>query len=226
MQPADSNGLADPYVKIIACGVERETAVIERTLQPIWYQRLSIPLDLPRDLTLAPKVALLVFDSDPILGMSINKGSDPIIGFALCPPEHDEPQNPDGTIKEPRSMKEYFVRSGLGEPEERKPEWIDVYSIEGMEQMALFKSDPTQHDKPANVGSILVDFELRPEQECQGACNPSSLQPRASGLQPSAPLQEAKKLEIQDLTMTLTLILTLSLTLAGSQEAGDQRRRA
>ena len=187
MQPADSNGLADPYVKIIACGVERETAVIERTLQPIWYQRLSIPLDLPRDLTLAPKVALLVFDSDPILGMSINKGSDPIIGFALCPPEHDEPQNSDGTIKEPRSMKEYFVRSGLGEPEERKPEWIDVYSIEGMEQMALFKSDPTQHDKPANVGAILVDFELRPEQECQGACNPSGLQPRAPGLQPRAP---------------------------------------
>ena len=58
MQPADSNGLADPYVKIIACGVERETAVIERTLQPIWYQRLSIPLDLPRDLTLAPKVRM------------------------------------------------------------------------------------------------------------------------------------------------------------------------
>ena len=58
MQPADSNGLADPYVKVICCGVERETAVIERTLQPIWYQRLSIPLDLPRDLTLAPKVPL------------------------------------------------------------------------------------------------------------------------------------------------------------------------
>ena len=117
-------------------------------------------------------MALLVFDSDPILGMSINKGSDPIIGFALCPPEHDEACNPDGTIKEPRSMKEYFVRSGLGEPEERKPEWVDLYSIEGMEQMALFKSDPTQHDKPPNVGSVLVDFELRPEQECQGACNP------------------------------------------------------
>jgi len=63
-------------------------------------------------------VALLVFDSDPVLGMSINKGSDPIIGFALCPPEHDEPLNSDGTTKEPRSMKEYFVRSGLGEPEE------------------------------------------------------------------------------------------------------------
>ena len=52
----------------------------------------------------ALKVALLVFDSDPILGMNINKGSDPIIGFALCPPEHDEPQNPDGSIKEPRSL--------------------------------------------------------------------------------------------------------------------------
>ena len=62
-------------------------------------------------------MALLVFDSDPVLGMSINKGSDPIIGFALCPPEHDEPLNSDGTTKEPRSMKEYFVRSGLGEPE-------------------------------------------------------------------------------------------------------------
>ena len=28
--------------------------------------------------------------------------------------------------------------------------------------------DPTQHEKPANVGSILVDFELRPEQACGG----------------------------------------------------------
>ena len=65
MQPADSNGLADPYVKVICCGVERETAVIERTLQPIWYQRLSIPLDLPRDLTLAPKVTLTLTRSSP-----------------------------------------------------------------------------------------------------------------------------------------------------------------
>ena len=70
MQPADSNGLADPYVKIIACGVERETAVIERTLQPIWYQRLSIPLDLPRDLTLAPKVAPLSLTPTLILTLT------------------------------------------------------------------------------------------------------------------------------------------------------------
>ena len=34
-------------------------------------------------------------------------------------------------------MKEYFVRSGLGEPEERTPEWIELYSIEGMEQVEL-----------------------------------------------------------------------------------------
>ena len=25
MQPADSNGLADPYVKVVCCGVTRET---------------------------------------------------------------------------------------------------------------------------------------------------------------------------------------------------------
>ena len=44
-------------------------------------------------------MALLVFDSDPFMGLTISKGADPIIGFALCPPEHDEPQNADGSIK-------------------------------------------------------------------------------------------------------------------------------
>ena len=40
--------------------------------------------------------------------------------------------------------------------------------------MALFKADPTQNDKPANVGCILVDFELRPEQEAEGPATPST----------------------------------------------------
>ena len=70
------------------------------TAHPYCPHTLTAPLTPLHTL----KVALLVFDSDPILGMNINKGSDPIIGFALCPPEHDEPQNPDGSIKEPRSL--------------------------------------------------------------------------------------------------------------------------
>ena len=84
MQPADSNGLADPYVKIIACGVERETAVIERTLQPIWYQRLSIPLDLPRDLTLAPKVRMCMCMCMPHAHM--HKCSKPLTAHIHCAP--------------------------------------------------------------------------------------------------------------------------------------------
>ena len=34
-------------------------------------------------------------------------------------------------------MKEYFVRSGLDKEEVRVPEWIDLYSVEGMEQVQL-----------------------------------------------------------------------------------------
>ena len=107
MQPADDNGLADPYVKVSWGGVERETAVIEKTLQPIWYQRLTIPLDLPRDLTLAPKIVMLVYDSDPFLGITIARSvADPVIGIAICPPDHDNPEKP------PRDLKEYAVRHG------------------------------------------------------------------------------------------------------------------
>ena len=107
MQPADENGLADPYVKVSLGGVERETAVIERTLQPIWYERVTIPLDLPRDLTLAPKIVMLVYDSDPFLGITIARSvADPVIGIAICPPDHDNPEKP------PRDLKEYAVRHG------------------------------------------------------------------------------------------------------------------
>ena len=102
--PADENGLADPYVKVSLAGVERETAIIERTLQPIWYERINIPLDLPRNLDLAPKIVMLVYDSDPVLGVTVpGRGLDPVIGIAICPPDHDT------TV---RSIKEYYVRTG------------------------------------------------------------------------------------------------------------------
>ena len=115
-------------------------------------------------------------------------------------------------------MKEYFVRSGLGEPEERKPEWIDLYSIEGMEQMALFKSDPQQHEKPANVGSILVDFELRPEQDAKKTLSLALSLARNPGsdLDPNPN---------PTLTLTLTLTLTPTLTLAPSRTPRSWRRR-
>ena len=54
----EQNGALVPLVAnkvvLFLTGIERETAIIERTLQPIWYQRLTIPIDLPRDLNLAP----------------------------------------------------------------------------------------------------------------------------------------------------------------------------
>jgi len=56
LQAADDNGLADPYVKVSLAGASDETEVIERTLQPIWYRTVTLALELPRDLSLAPKV--------------------------------------------------------------------------------------------------------------------------------------------------------------------------
>ena len=56
LQAADDNGLADPYVKVGLGGASDETEVIERTLQPIWYRTVTLSLELPRDLSLAPKV--------------------------------------------------------------------------------------------------------------------------------------------------------------------------
>ena len=32
--------------------------MIERTLQPIWYKTVTLSLELPRDLSLAPKVSV------------------------------------------------------------------------------------------------------------------------------------------------------------------------
>ena len=158
LQPADENGLSDPYVKVVMAGIERETAIIERTLQPIWYQRLTIPIDLPRDLNLAPKITLLVFDSDPFLGMKLN---DPIIGFCQCPPEPITP-DPDPDAK-PRTMKEYFVRSGMGN--DIQPEWVELFSNEGMEALAAHRADPIVNERPLNVGQLLVSFEIRPQQD-------------------------------------------------------------
>ena len=46
------------YVKVSLAGASDETEVIERTLQPIWYKTVSLSLELPRDLSLAPKVSV------------------------------------------------------------------------------------------------------------------------------------------------------------------------
>ena len=157
MQPADENGLADPYVKVSLAGVERETAIIERTLQPIWYERINIPLDLPRNLDLAPKIVMLVYDSDPVLGVTVpGRGLDPVIGIAICPPDHDT------TV---RSIKEYYVRTGSSTAP--RPEWIELFAPESAEALALHRSDPANIEKPPPVGTILVSFELRPEQDAK-----------------------------------------------------------
>jgi hypothetical protein len=161
LQAADDNGLADPYVRVSLAGATAETAVVERTLQPIWYQSVTLPLELPRDLSLAPKVALVVYDSDAFLGLNLMKEmADPVIGLALAPADPA------------RTIKDFYVPyrpEGAAPAHVPEPEWVDLFDPDVADQLALHATDPLAVPKPPTVGALLVSFELRPEQDAKKA---------------------------------------------------------
>tara|TARA_B110001452_G_scaffold264206_1_gene266845 strand:- start:238 stop:4518 length:4281 start_codon:yes stop_codon:yes gene_type:complete len=161
IQPADENGLSDPYVKVSLAGSTKETATIERTLQPIWYQSITMPLELPRDLTLAPKIALVVYDSDAFFGVTMMKDvADPVIGLALAP------------AAPLRTLKDFYCPyrpDGSSDQKVSEPEWLELYDPDVSEQLARHAADPQNVEKPPTVGALLASFELRPEQDAKKA---------------------------------------------------------
>ena len=184
LQAADDNGLADPYVHVSLAGASDETQVIERTLQPIWYQTVSLWLELPRDLSLAPKISLVVYDSDALFGLSLlgEEAAPQVVGLALAPAGAG------------RTVKDYYVpyynndlRSGPEKPPE--PEWLELFDPNAAELLELHIQDPRTTARPVPVGGLLASFELRPEQEAAKAVTPGSsgCYPTRQGCNPTCP---------------------------------------
>ena len=63
------------YVRVSLAGCSGTTHTIQASLNPIWYEPLTIRCSLPGILDLAPKISIAVYDSDePLLGISALNG--------------------------------------------------------------------------------------------------------------------------------------------------------
>ncbi len=58
----DDNGLSDAYVIVRIGGVSARTETKPKSLSPIWYTTLTMNVDLPHPITLAPELQLVVSD--------------------------------------------------------------------------------------------------------------------------------------------------------------------
>jgi len=152
--PSDDNGLADPYVRIGLSGASKETQTIHASLNPIWYEPLTIRAMLPGNLDLAPKITISVYDADPAplnlnsLKEFTREYTDGVIARALAPPG-----------KFTRTIREYYNRplSSI------KPEWIELHDPKEANLDKVEEMDDDA-DEPPPFGKILCSFELRPHQ--------------------------------------------------------------
>ncbi|KAL1498830.1 hypothetical protein AB1Y20_014132 [Prymnesium parvum] len=166
LQPADANGLADPYVKIALAGVTKESKLIPASLNPIWYEPISLRVSLPGDLTLAPKIQVMVYDSDPPpLSIPLLRDApnllpgadwgDTCIARALAPPNSVED-----------TIQQYYVsrtqRTHHHMDPSKKLIWLDLYDPLETE---ILDFEPGGDDDPVRVGGLLCSFEIRSMQE-------------------------------------------------------------
>lgn len=153
--PSDDNGLADPFVKISLANATGQTETVTASLNPIWYQPLTLHCFLPGDLNLAPKIMVTVYDSDPApLGLSaLGKATEVLttaqpIGRAIAPP---------GSYS--KTVREYYNKPAAS----IKPHWIELY--DPLEAKLDFEpaTDPAaQALQPQPCGKLLCSFDLRP----------------------------------------------------------------
>jgi len=165
LQPADANGLADPYVRISLAGVSKETKMIAASLNPIWYEPITLRVSLPGDLTRAPKIQVMVFDSDPpplnigllrdasALNPLAGDGGDTCIARALAPP-----------LKVEDTIQKYFTartathKSADHRKKLKDEDWLVLYDPLETE---ILDFEPGGDDDPVSVGGLLCSFELR-----------------------------------------------------------------
>ena len=192
LTPADENGLADPYVRVSLRGASAVSQVVNETLSPIWYQQLRLKCELPGDLALAPKVTLVVYDSDPALGLVSSAALDPVIGTALAP----------GRDAATPSVHAYYSRD-IGKANQNGPprEWIDLYDPDAVDALALKAAGSDVSELPPTVGRLLASFELKPLQEAMkeekrakekesGGAMMSAMLTRSAGMEYKMPQRE------------------------------------
>jgi len=152
LSPSDDNGLADPYVRIGLAGASKDTHRLNATLNPIWYEPLTIRTLLP-SLEYAPKITISVYDADPAplnldLLKDVTPDVDTVVGRALAPP---------GDYN--KSIREYYNKPAGS----IKPEWIELHDPKEANLDKIEDLDPDD-ETPPPYGKILCSFELRPYQ--------------------------------------------------------------
>jgi len=166
LQPADDNGLADPYVRIQLAGAKMETPVIKASLNPIWNKQLTFPVMMASDLEQASKISLTVYDSDPAflnqdwLKPATKEMTDGIIARVMCPPG-----GPD------KNVSEFYNKVP------KEPTLYDLYD-------PIF-ADLASEDEDVlakyQAGSILCSFELRIAGTFKDAIPPAYSGPASAG---------------------------------------------
>ena len=146
---SDGNGLADPYVNIYCNGSEVSTKSnpIECTLNPRWYQTLSMPVHVLSVKDSAP-IVIYVYDYDKI-------DSDDVLGVTIV--EMSEAYSNNGTAPRPK-----WKQLSLGRKGTEKGEILISFSIIKPDVTALeFNIIPEFEDKNAEI-NILGLRDLKP----------------------------------------------------------------
>ena len=153
--PSDDNGLADPYVKIGLSGKFKESHTVQASLNPIWYEPLTLRTMMPGNLDLAPKITISLYDADPA-PLSINALkeytrdlTDSVIARALAPPGPYD-----------KTVREYYNKPSSS----IVPQWIELHDPKEANLDKVREEIDDDEDEPPPFGKILCSFELRPYQ--------------------------------------------------------------
>ena len=154
------------------------THTVQASLNPVFYEPLVLSARMPVDLSLAPKITVSVFDSDPS-PMGLDLISDTLkehvpIGRALCPPgRHD------------RSIREYYNRPAAMVA----PEWVELYDPAEADLDFEPHGAGRERRRPRPCGRLLCSFELRPANNLDGvgACGKASARAGRAALPRRAP---------------------------------------
>lgn len=102
LQAFDRNGLSDPYIRIRFCGMDVQTTLLKKTLNPEWFKTFNMNVMCP-DPQYAPDIQLVVYDWDQFTR------DDQLGRFSV-------------------KAIDCLLRSGRGEI---RPKWYDLFDADG-----------------------------------------------------------------------------------------------
>ncbi|KAJ6247531.1 c2 calcium-dependent membrane targeting [Anaeramoeba flamelloides] len=163
LPPADKNGLSDPYCRIRIGKYSAKCKTIQETLNPTWFETVTMPVELPDPISYAPNVSVLCYDwdaasSDDLLGRFDIKTVEIGQRFPPSPKWHklymDNPEITFGEVLASFQLVPYEERKNFPIPQ-LVPEYKDcIVEISAVGVRSLLPYKMRKISKPA------IEFDL------------------------------------------------------------------